>query len=210
MANIPTISFDAIIIGGGGAGMRAALQLAQGGHKTAVITKVFPTRSHTVSAQGGITCAIASADPNDDGAGTCTIQSGLDYIGDQALSIHCQEGPAAVYELDTWACRSRVPNRAASTSVRSASVEGYGKGGQAARTCAASDRTGHALLHTFIRHLKAVPLPNEYTLSPGEKRSRRVRRVIAICIETGETLHPPKAMFWNGGAGRIYSSTTNA
>ena len=59
MANIPTISFDAIIIGGGGAGMRAALQLAQGGHKTAVITKVFPTRSHTVSAQGGITCAIA-------------------------------------------------------------------------------------------------------------------------------------------------------
>ncbi|WP_428835343.1 FAD-dependent oxidoreductase [Pseudomonas peli] len=63
MANIPTISFDAIIIGGGGAGMRAALQLAQGGHKTAVITKVFPTRSHTVSAQGGITCAIASAGP---------------------------------------------------------------------------------------------------------------------------------------------------
>ena len=66
MANIRTLSFDAIIVGGGGAGMRAALQLSQSGHKTAVVTKVFPTRSHTVSAQGGITCAIASADPNDD------------------------------------------------------------------------------------------------------------------------------------------------
>ena len=102
MANIPTISFDAIIIGGGGAGMRAALQLAQGGHKTAVITKVFPTRSHTVSAQGGITCAIASADPNDDWRWHMydTVK-GSDYIGDQdAIEYMCQEGPAAVFELD--------------------------------------------------------------------------------------------------------------
>jgi len=64
MANIRTMTFDAVIVGGGGSGMRAALQLAQSGYKTAVITKVFPTRSHTVSAQGGITCAIASDDPN--------------------------------------------------------------------------------------------------------------------------------------------------
>ena len=86
MASIPTISFDAIIIGGGGAGMRAALQLAQGGHKTAVVTKVFPTRSHTVSAQGGITCAIASADPNDDWRWHMydTVK-GSDYIGDQEI-----------------------------------------------------------------------------------------------------------------------------
>ena len=66
MSNIRTLSFDAVIVGGGGAGMRAALQLAQSGQKIALITKVFPTRSHTVSAQGGITCAIASDDPNDD------------------------------------------------------------------------------------------------------------------------------------------------
>lgn len=102
MASIPTISFDAIIIGGGGAGMRAALQLAQGGHKTAVVTKVFLTRSHTVSAQGGITCAIASADPNDDWRWHMydTVK-GSDYIGDQdAIEYMCQEGPAAVFELD--------------------------------------------------------------------------------------------------------------
>ena len=102
MANIPTISFDAIIIGGGGAGMRAALQLAQGGHKTAVITKVFPTRSHTVSAQGGITCAIASADPNDDWRWHMydTVK-GSDYIGDQdAIEYMCSVGPEAVFELE--------------------------------------------------------------------------------------------------------------
>src|SRR5471032_3330610 len=122
MANIPTISFDAIIIGGGGAGMRAALQLAQGGHKTAVITKVFPTRSHTVSAQGGITCAIASADPNDDWRWHMydTVK-GSDYIGDQdAIEYMCQEGPAAVFELDHMVCRSRVPSKVVSTSVHSA------------------------------------------------------------------------------------------
>ena len=79
-----TLSFDGVIVGGGGAGMRAALQLAQSGYKTAVISKVFPTRSHTVSAQGGITCAIASADPNDDWRWHMydTVK-GSDYIGDQ-------------------------------------------------------------------------------------------------------------------------------
>jgi succinate dehydrogenase / fumarate reductase flavoprotein subunit len=102
MANIRTISFDGIVIGGGGAGMRAALQLAQSGYKTAVITKVFPTRSHTVSAQGGITCAIASADPNDDWRWHMydTIK-GSDYIGDQdAIEYMCSVGPEAVFELE--------------------------------------------------------------------------------------------------------------
>lgn len=84
MSNIRTISYDAVIVGGGGAGMRAALQLAQSGQKTALISKVFPTRSHTVSAQGGITCAIASSDPDDDWRWHMydTVK-GSDYIGDQ-------------------------------------------------------------------------------------------------------------------------------
>ena len=102
MANIRTISFDGVIVGGGGAGMRAALQLSQSGYKTAVITKVFPTRSHTVSAQGGITCAIASADPNDDWRWHMydTVK-GSDYIGDQdAIEYMCSVGPEAVFELD--------------------------------------------------------------------------------------------------------------
>ena len=97
-----TISFDGVIVGGGGAGMRAALQLAQSGYKTAVISKVFPTRSHTVSAQGGITCAIASADPQDDWRWHMydTVK-GSDYIGDQdAIEYMCSVGPEAIFELE--------------------------------------------------------------------------------------------------------------
>ena len=102
MSDIPVLEFDAIIIGGGGSGMRTALQLAESGYKTAVISKVFPTRSHTVSAQGGITCAIASDDPNDDWRWHMydTVK-GSDYIGDQdAIEYMCSVGPEAVYELD--------------------------------------------------------------------------------------------------------------
>ncbi|TFZ33097.1 FAD-binding protein, partial [Pseudomonas syringae] len=101
MANINVLSFDAIIIGGGGAGMRAALQLAQGGHKTAVVTQVFPTRSHTVSAQGGITCAIASADPNADRRWHLYDPvKGSDDIGDQDATEYLGSvGPAPVFEL---------------------------------------------------------------------------------------------------------------
>ena len=102
MSKIRTISFDGVIVGGGGAGMRAALQLAQSGYKTAVISKVFPTRSHTVSAQGGITCAIASNDPNDQWEWHMydTVK-GSDYIGDQdAIEYMCSVGPEAVFELD--------------------------------------------------------------------------------------------------------------
>ncbi len=100
--SIRTITFDAIVVGGGGAGMRASLQMAQSGFKTALISKVFPTRSHTVSAQGGITCAIASSDPNDDWRWHMydTVK-GSDYIGDQdAIEYMCNVGPEAVYELD--------------------------------------------------------------------------------------------------------------
>ena len=101
-SDIPVKEFDGIIIGGGGAGMRASLQLAESGLNTAVISKVFPTRSHTVSAQGGITCAIASDDPDDDWRWHMfdTVK-GSDYIGDQdAIEYMCAEGPKAVFELE--------------------------------------------------------------------------------------------------------------
>ena len=115
-----TISFDGVIVGGGGAGMRAALQLAQSGYKTAVISKVFPTRSHTVSAQGGITCAIASADPQDDWRWHMydTVK-GSDYIGDQdAIEYMCSVGPEAIFELEhTWGCRSREQKRVVFTNA---------------------------------------------------------------------------------------------
>mgnify|MGYP006192390119 CR=1 FL=1 len=218
MANIPTISFDAIIIGGGGAGMRAALQLAQGGHKTAVITKVFPTRSHTVSAQGGITCAIASADPNDDWRWHMydTVK-GSDYIGDQdAIEYMCQEGPAAVFELDHMGLPfSRTETGRIYQRPFGGQSKDFGKGGQAARTCAASDRTGHALLHTLYQgNLKAgTTFLNEYyAVDLVKNQDGAFVGVIAICIETGETLYikSKATVLATGGAGRIYASTTNA
>ena len=139
------MSFDAVIVGGGGSGMRAALQLAQSGYKTAVITKVFPTRSHTVSAQGGITCAIASDDPNDQWQWHMydTIK-GSDYIGDQeAIEYMCKTGPEAVFELEHMGLPfSRNENGRIYQRPFGGQSKDFGEGGQAARTCAAADRTG--------------------------------------------------------------------
>lgn len=150
-----TISFDGLIIGGGGAGMRAALQLSQSGYKTAVISKVFPTRSHTVSAQGGITCAIASDDPNDDWRWHMydTVK-GSDYIGDQdAIEYMCSVGPQAVFELDHMGLPfSRTEEGRIYQRPFGGQSKDFGAGGQAARTCAAADRTGHALLHTLYQN----------------------------------------------------------
>jgi succinate dehydrogenase / fumarate reductase flavoprotein subunit len=218
MANISTLSFDAIIIGGGGAGMRAALQLAQGGHKTAVITKVFPTRSHTVSAQGGITCAIASADPQDDWRWHMydTVK-GSDYIGDQdAIEYMCSVGPEAVFELEHMGLPfSRTEQGRIYQRPFGGQSKDYGKGGQAARTCAAADRTGHALLHTLYQaNLKAntVFLNEWYAVDLVKNQDGAFVGVIAICIETGETsfIRAKATVLATGGAGRIYASTTNA
>ena len=122
MAQIRKMEFDGVIVGGGGSGLRAGLQLAQSGLKTAVISKVFPTRSHTVSAQGGITCAIASDDPNDDWRWHMydTVK-GSDYIGDQdAIEYMCSEGPQAVFELEHMGLPFSALNLAVFTSDHSA------------------------------------------------------------------------------------------
>ena len=218
MAGIRSISFDAVIIGGGGAGMRTALQLSQSGYKTAVMSKVFPTRSHTVSAQGGITSAIASADTDDDWRWHMydTVK-GSDYIGDQdAIEYMCSEGPQTVFELEHMG----LPfSRTESGRIYQRSFGGqskdYGKGGQAARTCAAADRTGHALLHTLYQgNLKnnTVFLNEWYAIELVRNQNNEVVGVIAICIETGETVFVrcKATVFATGGAGRIYASTTNA
>ena len=148
------IEFDAVIVGGGGSGMRAALQLAQSGYKTAVITKVFPTRSHTVSAQGGITCAIASEDPNDQWQWHMydTVK-GSDYIGDQeAIEYMCQTGPQAVFEVEHMGLPfSRNESGRIYQRPFGGQSKDFGNGGQAARTCAAADRTGHAMLHALYQ-----------------------------------------------------------
>lgn len=218
MSGMRTLSFDAVIVGGGGAGMRAALQLAQSGYKTAVISKVFPTRSHTVSAQGGITCAIASADPNDDWRWHMydTVK-GSDYIGDQdAIEYMCSEGPQTVYELEHMGLPfSRTENGRIYQRPFGGQSKDYGKGGQAARTCAAADRTGHALLHALYQgnlKNKTVFFNEWYATDLVRNQDGVVVGVIAICIETGETVYVKSkaTVFATGGAGRIYASTTNA
>ena len=152
MANIRKMEFDGLIIGGGGSGMRASLQIAESGLKTAVITKVFPTRSHTVSAQGGITCAIASDDPNDDWRWHMydTVK-GSDYIGDQdAIEYMCSEGPQAVFELEHMGLPfSRTESGRIYQRPFGGHTTEFGEGPPVQRTCAAADRTGHAILHTL-------------------------------------------------------------
>lgn len=218
MTGMRTLSFDAVIVGGGGAGMRAALQLAQSGYNTAVITKVFPTRSHTVSAQGGITCAIASSDPNDDWRWHMydTVK-GSDYIGDQdAIEYMCSEGPQTVFELEHMGLPfSRTESGRIYQRPFGGQSKDFGKGGQAARTCAAADRTGHALLHTLYQgNLKnnTAFLNEWYATDMVKNQDGAIVGVIAICIETGETVFVKSkaTVFATGGAGRIYASTTNA
>ena len=218
MANIRKMEFDGVIVGGGGAGMRAALQLAQSGLQTAVISKVFPTRSHTVSAQGGITCAIASDDPNDDWRWHMydTVK-GSDYIGDQdAIEYMCSEGPQAVFEMEHMGLPfSRTENGRIYQRPFGGQSKDFGKGGQAARTCAAADRTGHALLHALYQgNLKAkTTFLNEwFAVDLVKNQDGAVTGVIAICMETGELVYVQSraTVLATGGAGRIYASTTNA
>jgi succinate dehydrogenase / fumarate reductase flavoprotein subunit len=179
---------------------------------------VFPTRSHTVSAQGGITCAIASDDPNDDWRWHMydTVK-GSDYIGDQdAIEYMCSEGPQTVFELEHMGLPfSRTENGRIYQRPFGGQSKDYGKGGQAARTCAAADRTGHALLHALYQgNLKnnTVFFNEWYAVDLVRNQDGVVVGVIAICIETGETVFVESraTVFATGGAGRIYASTTNA
>nr|WP_298249707.1 succinate dehydrogenase flavoprotein subunit [uncultured Halomonas sp.] len=218
MSNMRSLSFDAIIIGGGGAGLRAALELAQSGKKTAVLSKVFPTRSHTVSAQGGITCAIASADPDDDWRWHMydTVKGG-DYIADQdAAEYLCSEGPKAVFELEHMGLPfSRFDNGRIYQRPFGGQSKDFGAGGQAARTCAAADRTGHALLHTLYQNnLKnnTTFLNEWYAVDLVKNANGDVVGCIAMDIETGEVVHVKSkaTVLATGGSGRIYASTTNA
>ncbi|PTY36537.1 succinate dehydrogenase flavoprotein subunit [Saccharospirillum sp. MSK14-1] len=218
MAKIKTMTYDAIVVGGGGSGLRAALQLAQSGLNTAVVSKVFPTRSHTVSAQGGITCAIASADPDDDWRWHMydTVK-GSDYIGDQdAIEYMCSVGPEAVFELDHMGLPfSRFENGRIYQRPFGGQSKGPDNPTQAARTCAAADRTGHALLHTLYQgNLKAgTSFLNEwYAVDLVTNAKGAVTGVVAIEIETGDVVHiqSKATVLATGGAGRIYASTTNA
>ena len=210
--------FDVVIIGGGGSGLRASLEISKSGLNVAVISKVFPTRSHTVAAQGGITCAIASADPNDDWRWHMfdTVK-GSDYIGDQdAIEYMCSEGPETVFELEHMGLPfSRFENGRIYQRPFGGQSKEYGEGGQAARTCAAADRTGHALLHTLYQaNLKTgTNFLNEwFAVDIIKNDSGLVSGVSCFDMETGEIsiIKCNAIVLATGGAGQVYEQNTTS
>ncbi len=214
--NVPVLTFDAVIVGGGGAGMRASLQLAKSGQKVALISKVFPTRSHTVSAQGGITVALGNTHEDDWRWHMYDTVKGSDYIGDQdAIEYMCQQGPDAVVELDHMGLPfSRLENGKIYQRPFGGQSLNFG-GEQAARTAAAADGTGHALLHTLYQQNLAAKTNffNEwYATDLVMNNDGQCCGVIAKSIETGETVQfkSRATVFATGGSGRIFQSTTNA
>ncbi len=210
------MKFDAVIVGAGGAGMRAALQLSNSGLKVALISKVFPTRSHTVSAQGGITAALANGDDDDWRWHMYDTVKGADYIGDQeAIEYMCKAGPEVVYELEHMGLPfSRMDNGRIYQRPFGGQSKNFGQG-QATRTCAAADRTGHALLHTLYQQniqAKTSIFSEWYAIDFVKDAQGEVAGLVAMSIESGELVffQSRVCILATGGAGRIYQSTTNA
>lgn len=208
--------FDAIIIGAGGAGQRASLQLAKSGKKVALISKVFPTRSHTVSAQGGVNAALGNAGHDDWRWHMYDTVMGSDFLGDQdAIEYMCREAPATVIELEHMGLPfSRTDNGKIYQRSFGGQTLNFG-GDLAQRTCCAADRTGHAMLHTlFQKNVEAkTNFFNEwYAVDLVKSTTGGIAGVIALCIETGEVvfLRSRATILATGGAGRIFQTTTNA
>ena len=222
--SISVQKYDAIVVGAGGAGMQAAFQLAQSGFKTAAISKVFPTRSHTVSAQGGIAAALGNVEDFDDDLPaddwrwhTYDTVKGSDYIGDQeAIEFMCENAPRAIIELEHMGMPfSRLENGKIYQRAFGGMSRNYDVGNIAKRTCAASDRTGHALLHTLYQgNLKhQTKFFNEwYALDLVKASKQAISGVLAMNMETGEIVffQAKVTILATGGAGRIYESSTNA
>lgn len=213
---LPVRTFDAVVIGAGGAGMRAALQISQMGLSCALVSKVFPTRSHTVSAQGGITVALGNHHEDNWEWHMYDTVKGSDYIGDQdAIEYMCQNGPEAIIELEHMGLPfSRQDDGRIYQRPFGGQSLNFG-GAQAARTAAAADRTGHALLHTlYQQNLKnnTTIFSEWYALDLVKNQDGVFVGCTAISIETGEIVYfkARATILATGGAGRIYQSTTNA
>ena len=209
-------TFDAVIVGGGGAGLRAALQLASADLKVAVLSKVFPTRSHTVSAQGGITAALGNVSEDDWHWHMYDTVKGSDWLGDQdAIEFMCRNAPAVVYELEHMGLPfSRLENGKIYQRPFGGQSRNFG-GDQAVRTCAAADRTGHALLHTlYQRNIAARTqfFSEFFALDLVRDAEGYVLGVTALEIETGEPwlFEARTTLLATGGASRIFRHSTNA
>ncbi|MGE4503197.1 MAG: succinate dehydrogenase flavoprotein subunit [Thiomicrospira sp.] len=208
--------FDTLIIGAGGAGLRAALPLAAQGYQIAVVSKVFPTRSHTVAAQGGINAALAQVGDDQWDWHMFDTVKGSDYLGDQdAIEFMCQQAPQAVMELEQFGVPfSRLPSGHIYQRPFGGQSQRFGQQ-QAARTCAAADRTGHAILHTlYQQNLKAGTrfFSEYYTLDFIHDKNGQIVGVLALDIAQGDyhLLCAPTLIIATGGAGQIYRTNTNA
>jgi len=209
-------SYDAVVVGAGGAGLRAAYGLSNAGFKTAVITKLFPTRSHTVAAQGGINAALAHMDKDQWEYHFYDTVKGSDWLGDQdAIHYMTEEAPKAVLELENIGMPfSRKPDgRIYQRAFGGASLN-YGKGDQAKRCCCVADRTGHSLLHTLygqsLKHDTDFFI--EYFALDLIMKDNKCIGVVALCLEDG-TIHRFAAnntVIATGGYGRAYFSCTSA
>jgi succinate dehydrogenase / fumarate reductase flavoprotein subunit len=213
---LPTRRFDVVIVGAGGAGMRASLQLAEAGLNVAVLSKVFPTRSHTVAAQGGIGASLGNMSDDNWHYHFFDTVKGSDWLGDQdAIEFMCREAPKVVYELEHFGMPfDRNPDGTIYQRPFGGHTANYGEKA-VQRACAAADRTGHALLHTlYQRNVRAKThfFVEWMALDVIRDSDGDVVGVTALEMETGEVhiLQAKCVMFATGGAGRIWQASTNA
>jgi succinate dehydrogenase / fumarate reductase flavoprotein subunit len=212
----PVRKFDAVIVGAGGAGMRASLQLAEAGFRVAVLSKVFPTRSHTVAAQGGIGAALGNMGEDSWLWHMYDTIKGSDYLGDQdAIEFMCREAPNVVIELEHFGMPfDRNDNGTVYQRPFGGHSQNFGER-PVQRSCCAADRTGHAMLHTlYQRNVRAntLFLVEWMALDLIRDASGQAVGLTAMEMETGEiyVLHARAVLFATGGAGRVFASSTNA
>ncbi|UZK69129.1 succinate dehydrogenase flavoprotein subunit [Sphingomonas sp. S1-29] len=209
-------TYDAVVVGAGGSGLRATMGIAEAGLKTACITKVFPTRSHTVAAQGGIAASLGNMGPDHWTWHMYDTVKGSDWLGDQdAIEYLCREAPQAVYELE----HAGVPfSRTAEGKIYQrpfgGMMQNMGEGPPAQRTCAAADRTGHAMLHALYQQSLKYDADFfvEYFALDLIMENGECRGVIALCMDDG-SIHRFRAhsvVLATGGYGRVYQSATSA
>ena len=215
-SSLPRRRFDAVIVGAGGAGMRCSLQLAEAGLNVAVLSKVFPTRSHTVAAQGGIGASLGNMSDDSWYWHMFDTVKGSDYLGDQdAIEFMCREAPKVVYELEHFGMPfDRNPDGTIYQRPFGGHTANFGEK-PVQRACAAADRTGHALLHTlYQRNVRARTqfFVEWMALDLILNSEGDCVGVVALEMETGEVmiLEAKVTVFVTGGAGRIWAASTNA
>ncbi len=208
--------FDAVVVGAGGSGLRAALHLAEAGLKVAVLSKVFPTRSHTVAAQGGVAAALGNSEEDNWHWHMYDTVKGSDYLGDQdAIEFMCRKANEAVYELEHFGMPfDRTPDGRIYQRPFGGHMQEYGRN-PVQRACAAADRTGHAMLHTlYQRNVRARTqfFVEWMALDLIRDAQGEVLGVVAMEMETGEVMifQGRATLLATGGAGRIFASSTNA